>query len=736
MARSALVGALRITIGIDTAAFEQGLNRVEKQLRQVGKRMQQVGRQMSAAITAPLVLAGGAALSFAADFEAAMSRVSAVLRPTETEFKMLSDLARELGRTTKFTAAQAADGLEMLARNGLEASQILDGAAQATLNLASAAGAELAPAADVMTDLMVNFGLSGEALAKSVDNVAGTLVNSKLAWDDYASAVGQAAGVAGPMGMSLEDMNAALAATASSFASGEEAGTSFKGMLLRMAPSGAKAKKIIKDLGLEFFDAAGNLKALEDIAEELRVGLRDLTRESQLEALGALFGTRTIRTAVRLMEEGREGIVRLKAEMADVSAAEMAAARLDNFNGALLMLRSAVEGLAIEIANAGLLDWARAFVERLTEIVRSLTETNPAILRWGTIIAGLAAAIGPVILTLGLFAAAIGAIGVPLAAMVVAIGAAGAAVMAFWGDIKTLWRGATQAFENIYNSAKIWLIDNLKPLFRVIGEAARALGFELDGLFGKVSADAVAKAAAEGGLAGVRRVFAEAAAESKNAAEESIGPWLTVTNKVKEELSGTETLASRAAEAAAEASKKAADKAKNAWGELADTMAEIGHAFEFAFVDAVTGARKLSDVLNSLLKDLARIAAQRVFQQLFGGFFGGTQGGLNLPGFAAGGAFTVGGAGGVDSQVVAFRATPGERVIVSKNGNDGDGAVAVMQPRVVVNNYADASVEPRSREDGTLELTVRAIARDEFASERMNPIMRNKHGLAPRLRAR
>lgn len=194
-------------------------------------------------------------------------------------------------------------------------------------------------------------------------------------------------------------------------------------------------------------------------------------------------------------------------------------------------------------------------------------------------------------------------------------------------------------------------------------------------------------------------------------------------------------------EQAGETMRKTGEKVRESWASVADGMSGVKFAFERAFVDIVTGARKVEDVLKNLLKRLADIFLSQAFNALVGGLFAGPAGafaglgGIFAGSFAQGGSFEVGGPGGIDSKLVAFRATPGERVTISKKGEE-DGGLAILQPRVVVNNYADASVDPRTREDGTLELTVRAIVRDEMGSERMNPIMRNKHGLQPRLRAR
>lgn len=456
---TAVIGALRVNLGIDTAQFTSGLNQATRNLDRVGKQLKSIGTQLSVAVTAPLTLLGRSIIKTSAAFEQGMADVGAVLRPAAWEMERLTKVAEELGRTTKFTAAQAASGMEMLARNGLDTTNILRGATKATLDLAAAAGSELAPAADAITDIMVNFRKSGADLKPVIDQVTGTLVSSKLGWEDYRLALGQAAGAAGPLGMSFEDMNAALAATASSFSSGVEAGTSLKGFLLKLAPSSKQNKEVMKELGLEFFDAAGNMKSLAEISQVLQDRLGGLTKQAQTEVLGQLFGQRVIRTALRLMEEGAEGIQRFRTMIGTGDAEEMAAKRIDTLEGALVLLQSAWEGLSIAIGKSGLKEWARNFVDRMTEVVRSLSEAHPALLRFVTVFAGLTAVLGPVLLTLGVLATAIAAISLPITGVIAAITAVSIAV-ALWGDdLERIGKTIEIIFSDIYNSAKEWLVD-------------------------------------------------------------------------------------------------------------------------------------------------------------------------------------------------------------------------------------------------------------------------------------
>lgn len=143
--------------------------------------------------------------------------------------------------------------------------------------------------------------------------------------------------------------------------------------------------------------------------------------------------------------------------------------------------------------------------------------------------------------------------------------------------------------------------------------------------------------------------------------------------------------------AEAEATGQLADRledTKERYQDFKSSVMQVRSAMEGTFVDAVTGAKKLSDALKDLLKDLAKIAAQIAFRSLFGstGDWGNLAGSLfrsaggvqagGVEGFATGGSFKVGGAGGMDSQLRALRLTPGERVTVTK-GNEGFGAPGV-----------------------------------------------------------
>ena len=430
---------LAFDLGMNMTEFNRKIDSSRSKLAGLGSNAKKIGAKMSAGITLPVAGMGLAILKFAGDFEAAMNGVKAISGATGEEFESLRDLAKDLGATTKFSATEAAKGVEMLARNGLKAEQILAGAAEASLQLASATGTNLSNAADIATDAMAAFNIKAEDMTEAVNQITGVTTNSKFSIDDYRLAIAQAGGVAGAVGVEFDDFNAAMAAIAPSFASGSDAGTSFKVFLQRLVPGSKEAATIMKELGISFFDAAGNMDSMADIAQSLQDSMGGLSEEMKIDVASTLFGTDAMRAALAFSEAGREGIDTMKELIAETDAADQAAARMDGLAGAMKEMKSALENLAIVIADSGLLDLVTDLVKKVTDFTRSLAESNPAILRWGVILAGLTAIVGPLLIVVGSIGSAIAALGVPIAATIAGVLALGAAFMAWSDSIGSVW---------------------------------------------------------------------------------------------------------------------------------------------------------------------------------------------------------------------------------------------------------------------------------------------------------
>lgn len=362
---------------------EQALHRTTQAAQQTTQSFNQLGSMIRTAfsvaigniITQPLYAimdAIGSIIPTAANFEQKMADIKAVLNPTGAEFTALSEKARQLGRDTAFSASESAAAMEMLAKNGLSATQILDGAADATVAFAAAAGTDLTKASDVATQAMLSFNLQASDMPNVVNEAVGVLNASKFDVNDYALALGQAGGIAGGLGISLTDFNAVIASTSSLFHSGSDAGTSFKTFLLDLIPKSKEAASMMQQLGIitadgknQFFDATGAVRPFAEIIDLLREKIGGLSKEQQSDVLKTLFGADAARTAIGLMNQTGAAFDALKAKLVGTDAAAAAATRLDTFNGAVSTLKSSLEGVTLTLGDM--------FLPALTDIVQGAT---------------------------------------------------------------------------------------------------------------------------------------------------------------------------------------------------------------------------------------------------------------------------------------------------------------------------------------------------------------------------
>lgn len=499
---SAVIGALRVDLNLGTAGWKKGLDEAANDARgaagkfqAVGGTITKVGAGLTAGITAPLVGIGAAAIKTAADFESGMIRLRIATQATGAEMDRMSDLALQLGKSTVFSAGEAAGAMEELAKNGVSVSDILGGAAKAAVDLAAATGSELSPAAVAVSDAMNQFHLSAKDLPALVNQITGAVNESKLDFADFQQGMAQAGGVAGAVGVSFEDFNAVLAGTSSMFASGSDAGTSFKTFLTALNPTSKAAAKAIADYGLSFYDAAGNLRPMADIAEQLRTKLGNLSDQAKTDVLKTIFGQDAMRTAVGLMNLGAKGLDDISAKIAKTDAAAQSAERMKGLNAQLEQLGGTLETLAIKIGNTGLLETVTTVVGGVVDMLDKLTEFSPAAAQVAVAVAAVAAAIGPIMLVvgplvsgvgslIGLFSGWAGALSTasaaagglipllaPFAPIIAAVAAAAAAVYVAWQN----WDTIAPILQGLWDTFQQTLGPPLMTILTEVGKVVVAL---------------------------------------------------------------------------------------------------------------------------------------------------------------------------------------------------------------------------------------------------------------------
>lgn len=329
-------------------------------------------------IGGPIALAGAAflkTLNISRDFEAQISGIAAVSGATGGALDQLRQKALQLGADTAFSASESASAMEELVKAGISVEGVLGGAADAAVALAAAGGVGIATASEIAANAMNQFGLAASDMPQIADLVAAAANNSAISVEDFAYSLQMSGAVANLVGLDFEDTAAAITAMGNAGIKGSDAGTSLKTMLMRLEPTTDRASTLMSELGIiteaganQFFDYRGEVKSLADISGVLAKALEGQTRQQQLATLNTLFGADAIRAAAVLYDQGAAGIDKITEANRKLSAEEIAAARLDNLNGALEQLSGSAETLAIK-AGSHAIPAVRLLVETMNSAV-------------------------------------------------------------------------------------------------------------------------------------------------------------------------------------------------------------------------------------------------------------------------------------------------------------------------------------------------------------------------------
>ncbi len=425
----------------------QRMQEVGGKLTAVGNNMKNIGRNMSMYITAPLAALGAGIVKIGMDFDSQMSKVSAVSGATGADFDALRGKAQDLGATTKFTATQVAEGMEYLALAGYNTNQILS-ATGGLLDLAAAAGMDLGTAADITTDVMSAFGMQAKEAGHAADVFAYAQANANTNVEQMGEAMKYVAPMANQMGWSLEETGAAMMKLADNGLKGSIAGQAFASSLGRLAKPTKQMRKTLDELNISFFDSNDNMKSLPDIIGHLEDKFTGLTMKQKSAAITTLFGAEAYKHWAILLESGSDTLAQYTKELenSDGTAQRMADTMVDNLAGSMLMLKSALEGLAIQFSDL-IKDDIRALADWLTKMTGKFAELSEGTKKTILVVGALAAAIGPLIVVAGVMLASIGSIITSFGAVSLAIGQAGGVVallttkLAFLGPVFTALTG-------------------------------------------------------------------------------------------------------------------------------------------------------------------------------------------------------------------------------------------------------------------------------------------------------
>lgn len=291
----------------------------------------------------------GLAVKKFADFDKEMSNVRAATGETAGNMDLLREAALKAGKDTSFSATEAAQGIEALAKAGVQTKDVLNGGLNGALALAAAGQIQVGDAAEIAATALTQFKLQGKDIPHVADLLAAGAGKAQGEVSDMAAALKQGGLVSAQFGLSIEETTGTLAAFASAGLIGSDAGTSFKTMLLQLANPSKEAAQTMKDLGINAYDASGAFIGIAPLADQLKTKLGGLTQEQRNSALATIFGTDAIRAASVLYDQGAKGIAEWTTKVNDSGfAATQAATKTDNLSGDLERLGGSFDTALIQ----------------------------------------------------------------------------------------------------------------------------------------------------------------------------------------------------------------------------------------------------------------------------------------------------------------------------------------------------------------------------------------------------
>lgn len=240
-----------------------------------GEKMKEMGGKISAAgekmmpLTVGIAGVGAAVVKTTADFDAAMSKVAAVSGAAGDEFDALREKAREMGETTKYTAADSAEAMNYMAMAGWKTEDMLNGIS-GVMNLAAASGEELGTTSDIVTDALTAFGMTAKDSAHFADILATASSNANTNVSMMGESFKYVAPVAGSLGYSAEDVSVALGLMANSGIKASQAGTTLRNIFTRMAKPTKESQMAMDRLGISLDDGEGHMYSFREIMDQLR----------------------------------------------------------------------------------------------------------------------------------------------------------------------------------------------------------------------------------------------------------------------------------------------------------------------------------------------------------------------------------------------------------------------------------------------------------------------------------
>lgn len=383
---------LRAKLLLDDSDYNKGLNSAEKKAGGFAKALGSGLKTVAKVGAVALAAAGTAAVAFAKNavetgmvFDKSMSAVSATMGKkahemieyngqTMESIDALNAYALEMGRTTAFSASQAADALGYMALAGYNAEESMS-MLPTVLNLAAAGDIELAYASDMVTDAQSALGLSMDQTTEMVNQMAIASSTTNTSVSQLGEAILTVGGTAKSLKGGTAELTQVLGLLADNGIKGAEGGTHLRNMMISLTKPTKDAQKQLKKLGVQVYDSNGEMRSMESIFGDLSTAMSKMTDKQKTEAINKIFNKTDLSAVNALLGTSAERWEEVGQAIADADGAaqDMANTKLDNLAGDITLFQSALEGAKIALSNK-LTPALRKVVQYGTKAIERLTK--------------------------------------------------------------------------------------------------------------------------------------------------------------------------------------------------------------------------------------------------------------------------------------------------------------------------------------------------------------------------
>jgi TP901 family phage tail tape measure protein len=294
-----------------------------------------------------------APVSIAVNFEQSIARLGAITRSGDDALLGLEQTARRLGETTQFSASEAASAMTFLGMAGFKTNEIIS-ATPGMLNLAQAAGSDLAGTADIASNILSGFSLKADEMGRVGDVLSATFTTSNTTLQMLGDTLKYAAPVASSAGASIEQVAAMAGLLGNVGIQGSMAGTALRAAFLRLSAPPKVAADALANLGVEVKDLDGNLRSVPELLQELAQATEGLGSAERAEAIKQIFGSEASAGLTELLKQAGSGALDSyiqQLQQAKGTADTMAKKMSATTAGSLKRLGSALESVAISIGS-------------------------------------------------------------------------------------------------------------------------------------------------------------------------------------------------------------------------------------------------------------------------------------------------------------------------------------------------------------------------------------------------